>query len=55
MNTCYDKHEPVYKITYRSTQPGGRPTEWHVCDWCYEKRSFGTLEEIQSIQKLAVC
>jgi len=56
MNYCNDKHEPVYKITYKPLQPGGRSTEWDVCDWCYEKRFFSNPKDIRSITKLSsVC
>ena len=53
MNYCNDKHEHIYKITYRPPQTGTHSPEWNVCDWCFQKKSYGTLEEIKTITKIA--
>ena len=50
MNYCNDRHEPVYKIKYKSTQLGGMPSEWSVCEYCFGKSEFfGSINEIESI------
>jgi len=53
MNYCNDRHEPVYIIKYKSSQPGGIPSEWSVCEFCFGKSEFfGSINEIQSIISL---
>ena len=54
MNYCSDRHEHLYKITYRPIQPHGHSPEWNVCDWCFQKKAFSNLEEVQRITKI-VC
>ena len=52
MNYCNDRHDPLYKITYRPAQTGGYSPEWKVCDWCYEKKPFNNLEDVKLITKI---
>jgi len=53
LNYCNDRHEPAYKIKYKSTQPGGIPSEWSVCEYCFGKSEFfGSINEIESIISL---
>ena len=52
MEYCSDRHDLVYKIKYRSSNPGGMPTEWHVCQKCFEKEEFGDESSIESITLL---
>ena len=53
MNTCYDVHDPKYKIKYKPTHPGGISSEWSVCEKCFGKPEFfGSINEIESIISL---
>jgi hypothetical protein len=53
MNTCNDRHEPIYKLRYKPTSPGGIYSEWLVCEQCFGKEEFfGSAEEIESIVSL---
>ena len=50
MNVCSDTHEPAYKIVYKGVKGSDYQPEWLVCENCHEKRHFGTLEDIISIE-----
>jgi hypothetical protein len=53
MNYCNDRHEPVYKITYKHLPFGGSVYGWLVCERCFGKQEFfGAVEEIESITSL---
>ena len=52
MNICSDVHKPEFKIIYKGTKGSDYQPEWLVCDFCHEKRYFGNLEDIVSIEKL---
>jgi hypothetical protein len=52
MDKCSEKHTPAYKITYRGAKSTTYKPEWLVCEWCHEKRIFGTLDDIVSLEKL---
>ena len=53
MNTCYDRHTPIYKIRYKPERPGGQSSEWYVCEKCFGKPEFfGSINEIESIVSL---
>ena len=53
MNTCYDGHDPKYKIKYKPTRPGSLSSEWLVCEKCFGKPEFfGSVNEIESIISL---
>jgi len=53
MNTCYDRHDPKYKIKYKPSRPGSLSSEWLVCEKCFGKPEFfGSLNEIESIISL---
>ena len=53
MNSCNDRHEPVYKIKYKPIQLGAVPSEWFVCEHCFGKEEFfGAVDEIESIVSL---
>ncbi len=47
MNTCYDVHDPKYKIKYKPSRSGGLPSVWLVCEKCFGKPEFfGSINEI---------
>ena len=53
MNTCYDRHDPKYKIKYKSSKSGGHSSIWLVCEKCFGKPEFfGSINEIESIISL---
>ena len=53
MNRCHDRHEPMYKIKYKTLTVGGLRSEWLVCEKCFgRKEFFGGAEEIESITSL---
>ncbi len=53
MNTCYDRHDPKYKIKYKSSRLGGFSSMWLVCEKCFGKPEFfGSINEIESIISL---
>ncbi len=53
MNTCYDVHDPKYKIKYKPSRSGGLPSVWLVCEKCFGKPEFfGSINEIESIISL---
>ena len=53
MNTCYDRHDPKYKIKYKSSRPGSLSSIWLVCEKCFGKPEFfGSINEIESIVSL---
>jgi len=50
MNICHDRHDPMYKITYKSNLIDN---EWFVCEKCFGKQEFfGAADEIESITSL---
>jgi len=54
MNSCNDRHKPIYKIKYKTLTLGGRASEWLVCERCFGKQEFfGAAEEIESIISLS--
>ncbi len=54
LNTCEDRHEPKYQITYKSAKRGSYVPVWLVCESCMENRScFGSEDEIVSVEILA--
>ena len=56
MNSCNDRHEPIYKIKYKPLTFGGNVSEWLVCERCFGKQEFfGASEEIESIVSLRDC
>jgi len=56
MNSCNDRHEPIYKIKYKPLTFGGNTSEWFVCERCFGKQEFfGAAEEIESITSLRNC
>jgi len=53
MNSCNDRHSPIYKIKYKPVTIGGLVSEWLVCAKCFGKQEFfGATEEIESIISL---
>ena len=52
MNICEDKHEPNFKITYKSAPGHDYCPVWLVCENCYEKQHFGSDVYVQSVEKL---
>jgi len=53
MNTCYDLHDPKYKIKYKPSRPGGLRSVLLVCEKCFGKPEFfGSINEIESIISL---
>ncbi len=53
MNTCYNRHNPKYKIKYKTSRTGGLPSVWLVCEKCFGKPEFfGSINEIESIISL---
>lgn len=56
MNSCNDRHDPIYKIKYKSLTPDGNVSEWLVCEKCFGRQEFfGSAEEIESIVSLGGC
>ena len=56
MNSCNDRHKPIYKIKYKPLTLGGYASEWLVCERCFGKQEFfGAAEEIESIVSLRDC
>ena len=56
MNSCHDRHEPIYKIKYKPFTVGGTISEWFVCEKCFGRQEFfGAAEEIESIISLRNC
>ncbi len=54
MNTCGDRHDIKYQITYKSAKRGEYIPVWLVCQSCMEnKKHFGADYEIVSIKALA--
>ena len=53
MNSCNDRHEPIYKIKYRPLTVGGNVCEWLMCEKCFGRQEFfSAAEEIESIVSL---
>jgi len=53
MNSCNDRHEPIYKIKYKPLDFNGNVSEWLVCEKCFGRQEFfGAAEEIESIISL---
>ena len=53
MNSCNERHEPIYKIKYKPLTIGGNVSEWLVCERCFGRQEFfGAAEEIESIVSL---
>jgi hypothetical protein len=52
MNLCEDRHEPKFKITYKSAPGHNYYPVWLVCEQCYEKRHFGSDVYVQSVDLL---
>ncbi len=53
MNSCNDRHDPIYKIKYKPLIFGGHVSEWLVCERCFGRQEFfGAAEEIESIVSL---
>jgi hypothetical protein len=52
MNICSEVHAPIFKIIYKGAKGSTYQPEWLVCESCHEKRIFGTLEDIISIEPL---
>ena len=52
MDICNETHNPTYKITYKGAKNSGYKPEWLVCEACHEKRYFGTLEDIITLEKI---
>ncbi|WP_179361691.1 hypothetical protein [Nitrosopumilus cobalaminigenes] len=50
MNICSEVHTPAFKIIYKGAKGSSYQPEWLVCENCHEKRHFGTLEDIVSIE-----
>jgi hypothetical protein len=56
MNSCNDRHKPIYKIKYKPLTIGGNVSEWLVCEKCFGRQEFfGAAEEIESIISLRDC
>ena len=56
MNSCNDRHEPIYKIKYKPLTIGGNISQWLVCEKCFGRQEFfGASEEIESIISLKNC
>ena len=51
MNYCNDRHERLYKITYRPAQIMAY-SRMEVCDWCFQKKAYSNLEEVKTITKI---
>ena len=49
MNTCEDRHEPKYKITYKPAKGNQYAPTWLVCQQCYEQIPFGSDDYVESI------
>ena len=53
MNSCNDRHEPIYKIKYKLLTIGENIGEWLVCEKCFgQQEFFGAVEKIKSIISL---
>jgi hypothetical protein len=53
MNSCNNRHDPIYKIKYKPLTLGGNISEWLVCEKCFGRQEFfGSAEEIESIISL---
>ncbi len=53
MNSCYDRHTPIYKIKYKQNRTQKFSQEWLVCEKCFGKPEFfGAINEIESIVSL---
>lgn len=53
MNLCEDRHEPKFKITYKSVPGRDYCNAWLVCEQCFEKIHFGSDELVKSIELLS--
>ena len=54
MNTCDDRHDIKYQITYKSAKRGTYIPVWLVCANCMNnKKHFGADYEIVSVKTLA--
>ncbi len=50
MNCCEERHEPKYKIKYKSAKGSNYSPVWLVCEGCKENKNyFGSKEGIESI------
>ena len=49
MEICSDRHDLVYRIRYKPSQPDASITEWKVCEQCFEKNIFSDEKTIESI------
>ena len=52
MNICSETHIPKFKIVYKGVKGSSYQPTWLVCEICHEKRHFGTLEDIISIEPI---
>ena len=52
MDRCSEDHAPMYKIIYMGAKNSAYKPEWSVCENCHEKRHFGILEDIVSIEPI---
>ena len=53
MNLCEDRHEPKFKIKYKSALGHHYNPVWLVCEQCYEKNHFGSDVYVQSVDVLS--
>ena len=54
MEICIEGHTPKYKIIYKGAKHRDYQPEWLVCERCYEKRIFGTEDDIVSIEPVTI-
>ena len=53
MNICVERHEPKFKVTYKSSKDGTYIPVWLVCDICMQdKACFGSEDEIKKVELL---
>jgi len=50
MNRCEEKHEPKYKITYKSAKGMNYCPVWLVCEECYEKSPFSSDDYLPFVE-----
>jgi len=52
MNVCSEAHTTTLKVIYKDAKRSDYQPEWLVCENCHEKKYFGTLADIISIETL---
>jgi hypothetical protein len=53
MNRCEDRHEPKYKVIYKSVPGRDYCSTWLVCEQCFEKSHFGSDDLVKSVETLS--